>query len=264
MPTPPLPQEILDKLVDCASKDFDTLKGLALTSPRFVDRSQSYLFRVLVIDMNIRQAKRSILEISPNLLRLVRDFSLTFDFTIPPAHALGRADRQITLWRITKELQGLTKLYIQSYSTINWNEVSPLCQSAIAKLLGHPLQQLSMTAFEDIPTSLILPGLVGTIRRCVFRGISFILNHGNTERNLPFGVTSLVCEGKGIGSMLELACARASPALNSVPHLSLNLAGESNEEHHSDALALISQVSRGLKALRLEYPYFICEWKPRV
>ncbi|KAJ3536157.1 hypothetical protein NMY22_g6162 [Coprinellus aureogranulatus] len=261
MPSSPLPQEILDYMVDIAQQDFDSLKNLALTSRCFVKRSQAYLYRTLRIDRHISQTRRRILEHESRLFKLVRDLRLTFDFSTPPRHCVDIADQQRWLWHVVKELRDLDSLSIRAYSAVTWADVSPQCKEVITQLLGHPLRLATLAWIYCIPALSFHSALASTLERCNLSDVSFetaatspLITEGK-----PLKVKSLRCEGPGIRSLWDVlrnSAPQQPAALGNVVHLHLKIITPERPEHWDvHSVALIAQSLRSLQALTLDMPH---------
>ncbi|RDB16423.1 hypothetical protein Hypma_002901 [Hypsizygus marmoreus] len=139
-----LPQELLDKIVDCLHNDLSSLKSCALSFRSLLPRSQSHIFSHVHISKTSPTSRlHAVLSQNPGLAKVIRELEISYPTLLDGYHP--------DLPHILHLVTSLESLSI-NLPGASWINLSQDLQDALLGVFGsHALSSLSIVGLTSIP-----------------------------------------------------------------------------------------------------------------
>ncbi|KAF5323956.1 hypothetical protein D9611_008226 [Ephemerocybe angulata] len=262
---PALPQEILDKITDTVSyqyNDMQALKNLALVSQNhFLQRCRRHIFRRLRIDNSLSPGTKNVLRAQPSLLAHVRKLELSVQETWSEPSEYQEIWFNQRLRQVLDLLTGLETLCLHmrdvEFGYLNPSEPTHTifngpCKDTIARLFLSPkLVNVQINGFRCFPVRLIHS--VTRLRSLhIGNNVSFSEENTSERPKKPWYPASLKCEHQSMSSIDRLLRSGSHTVYANLVNLQLCIM---SLEGHTNALSILDSVSQNsaLEMLDLKY-----------
>jgi hypothetical protein len=275
MPTPALPQEVLDQVVDnfgrkpgcdAPNPSFKTLKALALASRCFLDRSYSHLFEEVHFDSyGYRKEKsREKLKVFASRLELCKHIrwyraETQLDLREGDADDPELLGIHSSMLEIARNSNGVREVHIGSPVgsgfPFKWVSIGPLVREAVEILFTNSLTSIHLVGTLDFPIQLLAN--LTTPHRLSLTGTTSLSNQRQPQplsRLKSFTHRSFIT-----GQDIEVALFSSVLLSSSLVDLDLNILGM--DRHRAAWSTILSTQARPetLQSLRLRYSLEIGE-----